>query len=165
MTVTFAQFVSDYPEFRTQPQSAFAMWYDIATMLLNPHRWPTNVSPTTGLSILDRGAELFVAHNIALEERAIAEARRGAPPGTTKGPISAETVGPVNTSYDTASGIEADAGHWNLTIYGTRFIRLLRAIAAGPVQVNVGPDPYFLNGPAWPGPFPYPAPGGTGFSS
>ena len=166
MTVTYAQFQADFPEFAKQSLSAFALWYDIATSLLNPNRWPTTPSPTTGLSILDRGAELFVAHNLALEQRALKEAENNAPPGTTQGPVSGKTVGPVSVTYDTASGIELDAGHWNDTIYGKRFIRMLRTVAAGPLYVGVGYDPLpGMDGPAWPGPWPFPAPGGTGFVS
>lgn len=167
MTVTFAQFITDFPEFNPAvTQGAFNVWYDIAGLLLNPIRWPNTPSATTGLSMLDRGAELFVAHNLALEQRAQAEASNGVPPGGTQGPLSAKSVGPVSVSYDTASGIEVDAGHWNLTIYGTRFIRLLRTVCAGPVQVGIGADPSCgLNGPAWPGPYPYPEMGGTGFGS
>ena len=164
MTITIAQFVADFPEFADASPAVFGFYLDLATMLLNPRRWPTTPSPTTGLSVLDRGTELFVAHNIALEQRTIKEAAFGAPVGVTQGPVSSKGVGPTSVGYDTASGVEADGGHWNTTIYGIRFLRLLRTVAAGPIQVGIGINPNpGTDGPAWPGPWPYPDP--TGFSS
>lgn len=138
MTVTAASLRVDYPEFAAAPDPQLNYWLAIAGMLLNKARWgqpgPKTVSPPT--SMYDVAVELFAAHNTTLEMRALAEAQKGAPPGGATGPISARSVGPLSLSYDTQAAIELDAGHWNLTIYGTRFIRLARMFGAGPIQVG-----------------------------
>lgn len=156
MPITNIQFRADYPEFSDAvkyPESQITYYLTLAYQMLNPGRW---------MSQLDLGAELFVAHNIAIEARAQIEAANGGIPGTTTGPISGKSVDKVSVSFDVGAGIELDAGHWNLTVYGTRFIRLARQKGAGPLQVGIGTDPG-LNGPAWPGPWPYP--GVTSFTS
>jgi len=45
-----------------------------------------------------------------------------------------------------------NAGHWNLTVYGTRFIRFAKMFGAGPIQIGIGYNPSPFGGPAWPGP-------------
>jgi hypothetical protein len=41
----------------------------------------------------------------------------------------------VTQAYDTTAGIVPEAGHWNLTTYGMRFIQLVLMFGAGPIQV------------------------------
>jgi hypothetical protein len=138
------QFRADYPEFGsggTYQTSQIEFWFRLAYSLLNANRWGAQ---------LDFGAELFVAHNIALEAGAIAAAAGGAAPGTQVGPVSSKSVDKVSVSYDTGNGIELGAGHWNTTTYGTRFIRLVRMFGAGPVQIGIGHGP--AGSAAWPGP-------------
>src|SRR5208282_2001507 len=65
-------------------------------------------------------------------------ARTGGWPGISKGAISSEAAGAVNISYDTQVTMEEDAGHWNNTVYGTRFIRICKMHGAGPVQIGPG---------------------------
>jgi hypothetical protein len=67
------------------------------------------------------------------------------------GVINSKSVDKVSIGYDTAGGIEAGAGHWNLTIYGTRLIKLIKMVGAGPVQVGIGCTPMY-SGSAWSGP-------------
>lgn len=156
MAITVAQFRIDYPEFADvtkYPDSQVTYYLTLAYQMLNSSRW---------MSQLDLGAELFVAHNVQLEARAQIEANNGGIPGTTTGPIASKSVDKVSVSFDVGSGIEPDAGHWNLTIYGTRFIKLARMKGAGPLLVGIGVAPSG-NGPAWPGPWPYP--GVTSFTS
>ena len=165
--LTQALFIADFPEFdgTLNLDAMFNFYFDLGQMLLNRWRWPTSLSPTTNLSVMDRGLELFVAHNIALELRPNKEAAAGSGAiGQSQGPLGSKSAGGVSASYAVGASSERDAGHWNLTIYGQRFIRLLRTVAAGPVQVNVGtPPPYAIGG--WIGPWPFPEPGGTGFVS
>jgi hypothetical protein len=154
MTITVQQFRADYPEFSSSsqyPNSAITYWLNLAYLLLNPSRWG---------SVLDTGAELFVAHNVAIEARAQAEAANGGIPGGQVGPINSKSVDKVSISYDTSTGIQEGAGHWNLTVYGTRLIKLARMFGAGPIQVGIGYDPY--GGGAWAGPDVTPSM--TGFS-
>ena len=144
--ITAAQLRADYPEFNsstTYPNSTISYYLNLAYIMLDPGRWST---------LLDTGAELFVAHNLVLEARAQAESANGSLPGREVGVLSSKSVGGVSISYDTASGVEKDAGHWNLTIYGTRLKRLINVLGAGPIQVGIGADPNGLNGPAWSGP-------------
>ena len=113
----------------------------------------------------DFASELYVAHNISIERRAQDEANTGGVPGTTTGPISAKSVDKVSISYDVAAAIIDGAGDWNLTIYGTRFARLVRMFGMGPLTIvgsgarfwcgwaiNPGQGVQPVNGPAWCGP-------------
>lgn len=145
MTVTVQQFRADFPEFSsttTFANSQVQFWLDIAYSMLNASRWGRQI---------DLGAELFTAHHITVEAKAQAEALAGSIPGQQTGPISSKSVDKVSISYDTGAGIEPGAGHWNLSVYGTRFVRLLSMFGAGPVQIGVGSVPP-LSGGAWPGP-------------
>ena len=113
-----------------------------------------NLTYTFGANTMfDVMVELFVAHNLALEEQAVNSANVGGVPGVGVGGIvSSKSVGGVSISYDTTSGIEENAGHWNLTTYGKRFMRFVRIFGAGPAQLGVGCDPNgYTNGPGWPG--------------
>ncbi len=156
MAITVAQFRADYPEFSSTtvyPDSQVNYWMNIAYILLNAGRW---------MRMLDMGAELFIAHNLALEARAQANASAGGIPGESTGPVSSKSVGPVSMGYDTTAGIEEGAGHWNLTIYGTRFIKLAKMFGAGPVQIGIGSAPSY-SGMAWSGPLT--TPGFTNFGN
>jgi len=144
MSVTPQQLRYDYPEFASTsdyPNSQLEYWISIAYLLLDAARWG---------KLLDLGAALFVAHNIILEARNQAAAASGGVPGQSTGPVSSKSVDKVSVSYDTGSAIEPNAGHWNLTNYGTRFARLVKMFGAGPVQIGAGVSPT-LSGPAWPG--------------
>lgn len=153
MTITSSSFVVDFPEFNdtaTYPDSGITYWINLAYLLMDPGRWG---------NLLDPGAEQFVAHNLVLEAQAQAASNNGATPGTSQGGVvSSKSAGGVSISYDTSSAIELDAGHWNMTIYGRRYIRLARMIGAGPVIIaSPGASP-LLGGSSggWSGPDVYP---------
>jgi hypothetical protein len=140
-----AQFRVDYPEFSdlgSFPRSQINYWMAFAYGMLNARRFGRQ---------LNVAIQLFVAHNIALEARAQAEASFGGIPGGQVGPINSKSVDKVSMGYDTSAGIEIGAGHWNLTIYGTRLIRLIKIFGAGPVQIGIGAVPSG-SGQGWPGP-------------
>lgn len=146
MAVTATSFRASYPEFAdtvkfTDPTVNY--YIALAGVLLNAARWT---------AVLGVGTELFVAHNVSIEARALEEGAAGGIPGGPTGPINSASVDKVSVGYDTGSGIEADAGHWNLTVYGTRFIKLARMMGAGPLQIGVGYAPFGSAGHAWPGP-------------
>lgn len=151
MAVTPKTFRADFPEFadlNTYTDSAITYWNKVATNLassgagmFNAARWGT---------ALDSGVELFIAHNLVIEARAQAEANNGAPPGVSTGAISAKSVDKVSVSYDTAGSAEEGAGHWNLTVYGTRLKALINMFGMGPMTVAGGPSPCYTR-PAWPG--------------
>lgn len=143
MTISVAQFRVDYPEFGSTvsyPNSQVSYWLEVAYSMLNAGRWGRQ---------LDIGAELFIAHHVAIEAKAMAESANGGIPGTQVGPVNSKSVDKVSMGYDTGAGIQEGAGHWNMTIYGTRFIRLARMFGAGPVQIGIGAAPV---GSAWSGP-------------
>lgn len=164
MTVTAASFRMALPAFASQanyPDDAVTFWISVATMMLNPQVWgaagvaaqpPAAAGPMT--SPLDFGTILFVAHNLVLEQQAGKAAAKGNAPGLNKGVISSESVGPASAGYDTSAGLELDAGHWNLTVYGTRFVRLANMVGTLIVTGGGGFDPtgQLGYGPAWPGP-------------
>ena len=143
--ITVQQFRSDYPEFSSTavyPNSQIEYWLNFAYLMLNAQRWG---------GMLHLGASMFIAHNLAIEARAQMEASAGGIPGQQTGPLSSKSVDKVSMSYDTGAGIQPGAGHWNLTVYGTRFIKMARMFGAGPVQIGIGIAPA-LSGQAWPGP-------------
>ena len=145
MTVTVASFRADFTEFSDvgiYSDSDVQFWLKYALLLLNADRWK---------SLLDLGTELFIAHNLVLEQQAKAAAANGGAPGISTGMVSAKSVDKVSISYDTNSALEKDAGQWNLTTYGTRYYRMMRMFGAGPIQVGIGNSPAFS---AWPGVIP-----------
>jgi hypothetical protein len=128
MTISAAQFRIDYPEFQSvtnYPDSTVNYWLNLAYVMLNPTAWS---------SLLDIGVELFTAHNLVIERQNASAALRGGLPGQG-GLVNSKSVDKVSVGYDTGSQIELEAGHWNLTNYGTRFIRLARMAGAGGVQL------------------------------
>lgn len=120
---------TDFPEFAdtaAYPDSGVNFWLALGVKLLNVDRWA---------DLLDTGLELFAAHNLVLERQASKAAAFGGVPGVGSGPVSGKTVDKVTINYDTAAAMEPDAGHWNLTNYGSRFIRLARMAGAGGIQL------------------------------
>jgi Protein of unknown function (DUF4054) len=148
--ITAKQFRADFPEFTdlgVYPDSSVNYWLAVGTILLDPLRWGT---------ILQLGLELFVAHNLVVEAQAQQTALAQGWPGESRGAISSENAGDVSVNYDTQNTLEVDAGHWNLTMFGTRFIRWAKMAGAGPVQVGpCNPCPGTVSdgsGGAWSGP-------------
>lgn len=147
ITLTAETFREMLPEFRdagvfTDPQ--VEMWVELANKVHNADRWG---------DLIDHGASLFVAHNLALSAMdARAAAAGGAPGMAASGIVSSKSVDKVSVSYDTSGAMEAGAGHWNLTTYGTRYIRLVKLIGAGPLQIGGSPSAQY-SAAAWAGPY------------
>src|ERR1700732_2534010 len=126
------QFRNDFPEFtdsNAYPDSMIAFWMAVATLFLNPSRWCDAIA---------LGAELYTAHMIVLERKDL-DASKTRPigwPGISKGAINSDAAGQVTVSYDTAITLDETGGHWNLTVYGSRFLRMAKMFGAGPVQVG-----------------------------
>jgi hypothetical protein len=148
--VTVSQFRTDYTEFADDaafPDPQIQFWINAAGLLLNPLVWN---------ELLVLGTELFVAHNISLEYRAQQEASVGGQPGVSTGPVSAKAVKSVSTSFDSQAAIVENGGDYNLTIYGTRYLRIARQVGMGPLTPGVQIGPTFTQafvgpevGPAW----------------
>jgi hypothetical protein len=169
LSVTPASFRQCFPAFTSSlafPDESVSFWLGIATMMLPTDRWgspaPTSVVPLT--APIDWGAVLYVAHHLVLEDQANKAASRGGTPGVQKGAVASDGANGVTRSYNTAAGLELDAGHWGQTTYGNRFLALVKMIGMGPITVGGGYGYGFgggwfggpWNGPAWPGPTPFP---------
>lgn len=156
--ITAADFVQDYREFADEvqfPPDMITWWLTFAAKFINRDRWgEPGDGGTAERTEFDYGQELYAAHQLTLEARAIAEAYNGAPPGIAVGMVNSKSVDKVSVGFDTGAVAELEAGHWNLTIYGMRFKRLADTFGAGPVQVGHGCAPPF-SGPAWQGPWVY----------
>jgi hypothetical protein len=152
---TAAQFLLDFPRFDTSAVTdpnavqfspdAVAFWLNFASLTLNAQRFG---------SLYYLAVELFVAHNLSVE----AWAEQGGNqtiPGIMKGPIASSAAGNVSVSYASGAALELDSGHWALTTFGTRLIKLIRLVCAGPLQVTGGGCQGPYNGPAWSGPWTY----------
>jgi len=147
MTVTIASFRSSYPEFAdiTEfPDPQLTYWLGFAQLSLDAGRWGT---------WLDMGTSLWMAHNLTLEARAIMEAANGNNPGITTGAINSKSADKVSVGFDTGASTEENGGHWNTTIYGTRYLRMARQIGAGPVQIGIGCSPVNNDGTTYAGPW------------
>ena len=128
MTVSVASFRINYPEFASvtdYPSSGLTYYLTLAGLLLNESRW---------FDLYDVGTELFMAHNSVIEFQNAKAAAVGGAPGVSSGPVASKGVDKVNVSYDTTAGLLTDAGHWNLTNYGTRFLDLARMVGTGGIQ-------------------------------
>lgn len=152
--ISAATFRADLTEFTNTtayPDSAINFWINVAAVLLPVRTWgqgsPAAVSPAK--TTLDIASELFVAHNLTIEMRAVKAAAAGGDPGQAeKGPVGSESVGGVSRSYDAAVSTLEAGGPFNLTNYGTRFLFMARLAGKGPVQIGVdpfatGPNPWF----------------------
>lgn len=129
MTITAAQFRVDYPEFANTtkfPDPTVNYWLAVAYQMLNATQWG---------SMLDTGAELYVAHNVSLEAQASADAAAGGIPGLQIGPVSAKSVGGVSKGYDTGSSAITDGGAYNATMYGRRLLGFIQIFGAGGIQL------------------------------
>lgn len=156
MTISVAQFRLDLPEFAdetTYLDSTAGFWLGLATQLINADRfgpsgadpWP-DVAPFPTRTVYDMACEMFVAHNLVLEKKAFDASVNGLAPGLSEGPISSKSVDKASVSYDTQAGLRRDAGHWNLTTYGTRLMYLFDMFGAGPIQLGIGVVPPYSTG-------------------
>lgn len=130
MTVTVASFRADFPEFSnssTYADSAVTYWMNLAVQLFNPSLWST---------LVDIGTELFIAHNLVLEQQAANSANNGGVPGINSGPLSSKGVDKVSAGYDVGASTLEGFGNFNLTTYGTRLAWLVNMVGIGGIQTG-----------------------------
>lgn len=131
--LTPVEFITNLPEFANAtnfPVAGVQYWLNIAYLRLPSRVWGT---------LLDLGAQLYAAHNLTIEFRNARAAANGAPPGEQVGPLNSKSVSKVAAGYDTAAGSVEDAGNYNLTNYGTRFMELVDIIGSqGIAQIGTG---------------------------
>jgi len=131
MSATSATFRATFPEFSDTvkyPNATINFYLQLAYLVMPPARWGT---------LLDYGAQLYAAHNIAIEAKAQQEAAAGGIPGSTTGPTTSRSAGPVSYSTDVSVAAEQGAGYWNLTTYGMRIYRLIKLVGIGGIQLGV----------------------------
>jgi hypothetical protein len=51
------------------------------------------------------------------------------------GPVASKSIDKVSVSYDTAAAAMKDAGDFNLTTYGVRYLRIAKMMGAGGLQL------------------------------
>lgn len=123
-------FRGDFPEFADSaqyPDARVQFFISLAGKLLAPQRWDA--------SLIGYGTELFVAHHLSLSGKDQAAAANGGQGGAASGVVAGKSVDRVSVSYDTRSIALGNAGHWNMTSYGIRFLQLARMAGAGGVQL------------------------------
>lgn len=124
-----ALFRTDFPEFADSvrfPDSTITFWSGLGEQLISEDRFG---------DMRTQAVELFTAHNIVLAAGNVAASTAGGLPGGSGGPVASKAVGSVNVSYDNASVMLPNAGHWNQTTYGRLYIRLARLIGQGCYQL------------------------------
>ena len=128
MTVTVASFRSNFSEFSDSgvyPDAGVTYWLNLAGLMFTPEVWST---------LLDTVIELFIAHNLVLEQQAANSANNGGVPGLNSGPLSSKGVDKVSAGYDTGASTLDGWGHFNLTTYGTRVAFLVQMAGQGGIQ-------------------------------
>ena len=83
------------------------------------------------------------------------------------GIVNNKSVDSVSIGYDTQMGADPEAGQYNMTLYGRQFWSMLKYLPIGPIQIGPGgcPGYYSPTSGAWIGPWPFPGPAQSGFSS
>lgn len=124
-----AKFRNDFPEFADASRytpTMLTFWSSMGEKLISANRFG---------DLFTQAVELFTAHNAVLAAGNKTASATGALPGQAGGVVASKAVGSVNVSYETASAMETDAGHWNQTTYGRQYIRLARLIGQGCYQL------------------------------
>lgn len=104
--------------------------------------------------LYDEGLLDWTAHYVVIQVRNAQAAERGAVSGNAIGRVSSKSVGGVSVNYDLGNTEETDGGHWNMTTYGSAFLRNARMVGMGGQQLGGNPNAIIQNmgGAAWPGP-------------
>lgn len=145
MSVTIPGFREAFPVFSDPvkfPTPEVQFWFELGGILLDVNRWG---------DLFDYGLQLFMAHNLATEYAATTGAAGGTLGGVV-GAVTSASVDKVSYSRDPQAAMDPANGHWNLTIWGLKYIRLVKMVGAGPIQVGVGVgDTNWPQFPGWPG--------------
>ncbi len=130
MTVTISSFRNDFPEFVSSaayPDSGITYWLNLGVQLFSPAVWST---------LVDTATELFIAHNLVLEQQAANSANNGGVPGINSGPLNSKSVDKVSAGYDSGASTLEGFGNFNLTTYGTRLAWLVNMAGIGGIQTG-----------------------------
>lgn len=130
MTLAAADFRTYFPEFaqsQDYPDALVSFWLTFAYSLLPVLSWGSQ---------LDMGAALVTAHHLVIAQRQQIAAIAGAVPGAVTGPVTAKSVGNVNSSHDTGAVTWEGEAFWNQTTYGIQYWQIARMIGMGGIQVG-----------------------------
>lgn len=148
MTPTlFRSIFREFAEPDTAPDDAITFYIGLAQNFLNGSN--SSVGQRWDDASLDYGIGLFVAHHIAISQRAVATAQAGGIPGDIRGASTAKATDKVSQSYDVSVATFENEAFWNGSIYGVRLVDLARMFGAGGVQLGVCGDGGISNG-TWP---------------
>ena len=128
MSFVYSDFTAAFPEFAntaTYSQASFTFWQGIANARLNVCRWG---------DLLDQGAMLFIAHNMASQARNAKAAAKGQIVGAPSGPLTAKSIDKLSVSQDANAVTIEGAGDWNSTTYGVQFYQLMLIVGSGGQQ-------------------------------
>lgn len=121
-TATFRQHFPEFADVSVFPDSQIEYWSGIGELMLRVEAWA---------DLYDHGLELFTSHHLVLARKNQKAAAGGGEMGTNTGAMSSKSIDKVSASFDTGSSTLDDAGHWNLTTYGTQFKMLSDMVGSG----------------------------------
>lgn len=128
--VTPDQLREAFPEFASSerfPTSTLQLWLTTGYLFLNADRWG---------AAIDLGVQLFAMHNATIERRDLDSVIfPNGVPGEDVGPVNSKSVDKVSLGFDVQGAIDENSGHWALSTYGTRFIRIARMMGSGGLQL------------------------------
>ncbi len=111
-----SSFRQNYPEFADTtkyPDAMLTYWTTVADIYVDTAKWDT---------LSDIGLSLALAHFLVLASG------NQSLPGSGAGLVNSQAAGPVSVGFDTQATTEERGGNWNLTVYGTQFLRMARLI-------------------------------------
>lgn len=129
MTFSVQVFRTQFPEFadtEVYTTSEINLWAAVAQAQVDARRW---------CSQWLLGVSLYTAHEITLATKNAQIAGFQGTPGTFGGIANTKTVGSGTIGFDASTTTEKDAGYWNLTTYGKKYIHLARMFGVGAVQL------------------------------
>lgn len=124
-----AAFRQHFPEFADAarfPDPTITFWSGIGEAQISADRFG---------DMYPQAVELFTAHNIVLAAGNAASSAAGSLPGGAGGAVSQKKIGQVAVTYDNASSMLPNAGHWNQTTYGRQYVQMVRLFGSGCYQL------------------------------
>jgi len=131
-----AQFRLDFPEFADEDvytDSMCGFWAGVGEQINSPEVFG---------GAYNQLIELFTAHNLVLQARAIKVSSVGGVPGREGGAITEKTAGSVTQQYDGASAGTPGQGNFNETVYGRQYLYLRKMFWHGAIAVGNGCQSY-----------------------
>lgn len=122
MAATYATMIAAFPEFSnttSYPQTTIEFWLSQGYI---------QVSERLFRDSYDMAVMLWTAHHVAMGAANARAAARGGIPGSASGVQTSKSVDGVSVGYSTITSLN-NAGAWNATSYGQRFLTMARSFA------------------------------------